>query len=96
MYITFFNLKLIYSTWQTQIALLFIKKFLILNKYFDFVNIFLKKSTTKLLKYLKINKYTINLKRNKKLANKFFDSFEFIELKTFKIYIKTNLTNNLI
>ena len=40
---------------------------MILVKYFDFTNIFLKKSAMKLFKYLDINKYTINLEKSRQL-----------------------------
>lgn len=37
----------------------------ILPKYFDFVNMFLKKLAAELLKYLSINNYTIDLEESK-------------------------------
>ena len=49
-----------------------------------------------LLKYLSINKYTINLQRDKQLPHRLIYSLELVELETFKIYIKTNLANSFI
>ena len=45
---------------------MFIEKVIILAKYLGFVNVFLKNLTVELSKHSSINKYTINLKLNKK------------------------------
>ena len=64
-YVAFFSLRLIHLALKTQIVLSLTKKMTILVKYLDFVDIFLKKLTTKLPKYLSINKYTSKLKKSK-------------------------------
>ena len=45
-----------------------IKKVIVIAKYLDFANIFLKKLAAKLPKYLNINKYAINIKIDKQLS----------------------------
>ena len=60
-YIIFLNLELIYLGQNTSIILFFHKKVTILAKYLHFIDILLKKLVLELLKYLSINKYTINL-----------------------------------
>lgn len=65
-------------------------------KYLNFLDIFSKKFTKKLFKQSNINKYTINLQPDKQLFYKLIYNLELIELKTFKIYIKTNLANSCI
>ena len=64
-YITFLNLKSIYLTWKTQIGLLLTKKIIVLAKYLDFIEIYLKKWVKELFEYLDINKYAIDLEKNK-------------------------------
>lgn len=62
------NLKMsIYLTWKAQIALLGAEKVTILAKYLNFIDIFSKKSATKLSKRFIINKYLINLEPDKQL-----------------------------
>lgn len=51
--------------WKAQIALLVVEKVTILAKYLNFANVFLEKLAIELLKYLVINKHSINLKSNK-------------------------------
>ena len=65
-------------------------------KYLDFINMFLEKSAIKLPKYTSLNKYFINFEKSKKLSYQSIFNFKLIKLKTFKIYIKTNLINNFI
>ena len=50
----------------------------------------------KLLKYLNINKYTINLKKSIQIFYKLIYSLESKKLKTFNTDIKTNLANSFI
>ena len=76
--------------------MLFTKNVTILSKYLDFIDEFLKKSVLKLFKSLDIYEYTINLKKGKKQLYRLIYSFGFIELESFKIYIKTNLANKFI
>ena len=87
---------LIYQVQKILITLLFIEKVIILAKYLDFVNNFLKKIVINLLKYSDINKYVINLEIDMQLLYKLIYSFEFIELETIKIYIKIILANGFI
>lgn len=49
------SLILIHSAKKGQIALLFIKKVIILTEYFDFLNIFSKKKVLVLLEQNKLN-----------------------------------------
>ena len=86
----------IYQNWKTKIILLLNKKVTVLAKYSGFVKIFIKKLAAKLLKYLNINKYIINLELGKQLFYRPIYIFEPIKLEIFKIYIKTNLANKFI
>ena len=89
---------IIYAALKTQILLLNIKKVprSILAKYSNFTNIFLKKLVAKLLKYLRINKYAINLELDKQLPQKLIYNLKLVKLEILKTYIKTNLANNFI
>lgn len=63
MHVAYLKAKIfIHSAWEAQIALLLAKKVIILDKYWDFANIFLKKLAAKLLERFGINKYAIELK----------------------------------
>lgn len=62
----------------------------------DFFNIFLKEKALVLSKIINLNQYVIKLEDDKQLFYKPVHSLDLIELKTLKIYIKTNLTNSLI
>lgn len=96
-YLIYFRAKiLIYLACKTRIALLVAKKKFILAEYLDFSNIFIKKLIAKLSKHFNINKYEINLKVDKQLPYGPIYNLKPIELKIFKIYIKTNLANGFI
>lgn len=56
----------------------------------------MKKIIVELLKYLGINKYAINLEKNKQQFSQLIYSHKFIQLKILKTYIKTNLINSFI
>lgn len=58
------GLILIYSVSQTNIILFFTKASII-NKYWDFINLFSKNLTIKAFEYSNINDYIINLKMGK-------------------------------
>lgn len=73
--------------------MLLIKKVIILVKYFDFENIFSKKSSQILLKHSKTNEYAIILKEDKKSLYNLIYNQRLIEIKIFKTYIKINLNN---
>ena len=49
----------IYLIWETQIVLLNLKKVIILAKYLDFTDLFLKKLAKVVPKQIDINKYAI-------------------------------------
>ena len=89
-----------YSAKKVQvkvIVLLFNKTFTnILTKYFNCSNIFLMQNIIKLLKYIIINDYIINLKKDKQLFLEFIYNLKLMKLKMLKIYIKINLANNFI
>ena len=95
-YVSFLNLRLKIITHpakKTQIALLFIEKVLILAKYLDFANIFLKKSAQILPEQTRASKYTIMLEKSDQLPYRLIYSLGLIELETLKSYIKINLVN---
>lgn len=76
--------------------MLTIKQVVILAEYFDYTIVFSKKLAIKLLKYLNIKNYIFKLKLDKQLFYRLIYSLKLLELKTFKIYIKSNLINNFI
>ena len=57
---------------------------------------FSKYLVIEMLKYLDINRYIINLNKDKELLYKLIYSFKLIKLKTFKIYININIINSFI
>lgn len=100
-YIAIFFVELIkvHSDHKVQIGALITNKALIiiLAKYLDFADIFLKKSTTVLPKHTEINTYAlINLEKDKQPLYGPIYSLELVELKTLKIYIETKLANGFI
>lgn len=72
------------------------KKVIILTKYLDFINIFLKKLAKVLLKQTNINKYTIDLVDNKEPLYPPIYNLSLVKFKNIEIYIKTYLANNFI
>lgn len=77
--------------------MLIIKKAIILTKYLDFANMFLKKKTAmKLSKCFDINENLIDLKLNKQLFYNLTYILEQVILTILKIYIETNLDNSFI
>lgn len=56
---------LIYPVQKAQIALLIIKKMVILAKYWDYTNVFSKDLAIELLERFDINEYAIDLKLGK-------------------------------
>lgn len=56
---------LIYLAQEAQIALLLIKKVIILGKYLDYTHVFSKKLVTELSKRFDINKHLIDLELSK-------------------------------
>lgn len=68
----------------------------VFSKYADFLDVFLKNLVAKFQKYIKINNYTINLAKSQHSSYELIYNLDQIELKTLKIYIKTNIFNNFI
>lgn len=69
---------------------------MILEKYFDFINIFSEKKALVLLEQTKLNKHNIKLENDKQLPYRPIYSLGLIKLKTLKIYIKTFLKTRFI
>ena len=88
----------VHSKKQAQVgALLFDKAFTkVLAEYSNHSNIFSAENITKLLENTKINEQAIKLKKSKQLSFRSIYSLGLVELKTLKIYIKTNLANSFI
>ena len=87
-----------YSKKPAQIKVLLFDKASIevLIKYSNYNNVFLGENAIKLLVHTKINNYAIELEEDKQ---RFFEpiySLGLVELKTLKIYIKTNLADSFI
>ena len=66
------------------------------SKYTDFANVFLPKLTTKLLKYIRIYNYDIELADDQQPPYNFIYSLGLVELKMLKTYIKNNLARGFI
>lgn len=60
-YVTFFILIIIYLFQEIQIALLLFDKVIILDKYLDYLDVFLKSSVKVLPKYIEISKSAISM-----------------------------------
>lgn len=76
--------------------MLLAKKVTILKKYLDFANLFSKELIRELPKCFDIYKHAIDLEFDKELFYGPINSLSLIELKTLKIYINTNISNNFI
>ena len=87
---------IIHLVWKDKIALFIAKKIIIPVEDSNYANLFLKKSAEVLPEEIDINKYIIKLEKSKQPLYKPIYSLELVELKTLKIYIKTNLTNDFI
>ena len=77
-------------------ALLLVEKVTVLAKYLDFANIFCEESANVFPEQTIVNEHTIKLEKGKQSPYRPINSLELVEFKTFKTYIKTNLTNNFI
>lgn len=94
MHIIYLRAKItVYLGEKNQIALLLSKKITILEKYLEFINIFLRFSY-KATYLFYINKYLINLKPDKLPLYKPIYSQKPIKLEILKIYIKNSLANS--
>ena len=60
------------------------QKVIILAKHLDYIDIFLERLAINLLKYLSINKDTINLKNDYSLLYRLIYSFKLIEFEIFE------------
>ena len=76
--------------------MLLAEKVIVLTKYADFANIFLKKSAEVLPECTKLIEHAIKLEESKQLFYGSVYSLSPIKLETLKTYIKTNLANNFI
>ena len=72
------------------------KEVKILDKYTNFVDIFLKKRALVLWECTKFNKHVINLKNNKQPPYELIYSLDLVELEILKTYIKTHLKTGFI
>lgn len=76
--------------------MLLTKKVIILNKYLDFIDFYLKELLVELPKRSDINKHAINLELGKQPSYELIYNLELVELETLKTYIKSNLANSFI
>ena len=74
----------IHLAWEAQIALLLTKKVILLAKYTDFVDIFLKELAAILLECFGINEHTIKLENSKQLPYEPICSLSLVKLEIFK------------
>ena len=96
-YVAFLYLALrIYPDKATQITSLLTKKFRILDKYLNFIDIFLKEKTLVLLERIELNEYVIDLENGKQPLYRPIYSLGTVKLETLKIYIKTHLKTGFI
>ena len=98
LYVTSFNLNsmLINLAQKAQIALLLSKKVIILNKYLDFLNVFLEKKALVLPKAINLNQHTIKLQKSQQSLYKLICSQGLVKLETLKTYIKIKFANRFI
>lgn len=76
--------------------MLLTKKVTILNKYSNFINVFLEQKALELLEITDLNQHFIKLEKNKQLLYKLIYNLGLIKLKSLKTYIKTNFANSFI
>lgn len=88
----------VHLLYRAQIAVLKTDKtsISILSKYSDFAGVFFKKLVAKLLEYIKINNYTIDLIEKHQPLYGFIYSLRQVKLEILKTYININLTNSFI
>ena len=73
--------------------MLLAKKVTVPAKYLDFADVFSENSANVLLEQTGVNEYTIKLEKGKEPPYEPIHRLVPVELKTLKIYIKTNLVN---
>ena len=83
---------------KTQVGVLLFNKVPteVLTEYSDYSNVFLAEYIAELLENTGINKYAIELEKDKQLLFGPIYSLGPVELETLKTYIKTNLANSFI
>ena len=81
---------------EAQIASLFTKEVKILDKYFDFANIFPEEKVLVLPEPTELNEHAIDLENGIKPPYEPFYSLGSVELKTLKTYIETHLKTGFI
>ena len=77
-------------------SLLLVKEVIMPTKYSDFADIFSEKSANVHSKQIGVNEHAIKLENNKQPLYRPIHSLGPVDLKTLKIYIKTNLANGFI
>lgn len=87
---------LLYLASKALLLILVTEKFIILAKYLDFIDFFLKKLAAELFMQRKINKHIINLELDKKLPYTSIYSLKSVKLEILKPYIKINLASHFI
>lgn len=90
--------NIVHLSYRTQIALLITNKIpvVIPGEYVEYTDIFSKKFTVELPKYMRINNHSIDLEKGKQLLYRLIYNLELVKLETLKIYIKENLKNGFI
>ena len=76
--------------------MLLAKKVIILAKYLDFADVFLKELANIFPKQIGVNEYIIKLIKSKQPPYRSIYSLRLVKFETFKIYIKTNLASSFI
>lgn len=86
----------VYFLWQAKIVLLKADEapITVLNKFADFANVFLPDLAIKLLEYIGINNYIINVIDSKQSPYGPIYSLRLVESKILNTYIDINLANN--
>lgn len=84
----------IYLANKVYIILLLVKIIIILVKYLDLADVFLKTLAKMLSKRIRVNKYVIELEKRKQPPYKIFNILGPVKLKIFKIYSKIKLANS--
>ena len=67
-----------------------------MDKYLDFINVFLKEKVLVLLEQMELNKHVIDLENSKQLPYRPVFSLSQMELETLKTYIETHLKTRFI
>lgn len=88
----------IYLIHRAQLAVFFAGNahIVIFFKYADFADVFTSEFVVKLLKYIRINNYLIDLVNGQQLFYKLIWNLEPVQLEILKTYIKINVANGFI